>query len=186
MGESGRVWQYLIQRLKVFLACRFQSSRLPTAKKVCCNIARSKLFKFWLLHGHNIFFTLTSVVSSDRSFCSDDALSYIGLGTKSIEHANICLEMPKCAIFSTFWESHLKHTPKVGVHREKFNIGSVTQFLLVTSTYVGGMSLQFSQHFPMKKFSPSPELYKFLKFDYYWDINFLGQKIKMRIFHASP
>ena len=31
----------------------------------------------------------------------------------------ICLKMPICAIFSTFWESHLKHTPKVGVHREK-------------------------------------------------------------------
>ena len=39
----------------------------------------------------------------------------------------LCLKMTKCAIFSTFWESHLKHTPKVGVHREKFNIGNVAQ-----------------------------------------------------------
>ena len=156
MGESGRVWQYLIQRLKVFLACRFQSSRLPTAKKVCCNIARSKSFKFWLLHGHNIFFTLTSVVSSDRSFCSDDALSYIGLGTKSIEHANICLEMPKCAIFSTFWESHLKHTPKVGVHRENLLIGNVAQTVFGGFYICWDYVISFSQHFPMRKFSPSP------------------------------
>ena len=35
----------------------------------------------------------------------------------------ICLKTPKCAIFSTFWESHLKHTPKVGVHRENLLIG---------------------------------------------------------------
>ena len=32
----------------------------------------------------------------------------------------ICLKMPKCAKFCTFGESRLKHTPKVGVYREKF------------------------------------------------------------------
>ena len=32
----------------------------------------------------------------------------------------ICLKMPKCAKFCTFGESHFKHTPKVGVYREKF------------------------------------------------------------------
>ena len=40
----------------------------------------------------------------------------------------ICLKMTKCAIFSTFRESHFEHTPKVGVRREKFNIGNVAQF----------------------------------------------------------
>ena len=39
----------------------------------------------------------------------------------------ICLKMTKCAIFSTFWESHFKNTPKVGVHRENFNIGNLSQ-----------------------------------------------------------
>merc|ERR1719458_815722 len=39
----------------------------------------------------------------------------------------ICLKTPKCAIFSTFRESHLKHTPKVGVHRENLLIGNVAQ-----------------------------------------------------------
>ena len=34
----------------------------------------------------------------------------------------ICLKITKCAIFSTFRESHLKHTHKVVVLREKFNI----------------------------------------------------------------
>ena len=40
----------------------------------------------------------------------------------------ICLKMPKCTMFTTFWDSHLKHTHKVGVRREKFNIGNVAQF----------------------------------------------------------
>ena len=40
----------------------------------------------------------------------------------------ICLKIPKCAFFTTFWESHLKHFHKVGVRREKFNIGNVAQF----------------------------------------------------------
>ena len=39
----------------------------------------------------------------------------------------ICLKMPKCAIFGTFWLFHFGNTPKVGVHREKFNIGKVAQ-----------------------------------------------------------
>ena len=39
----------------------------------------------------------------------------------------ICLKMTKCAIFSTFWESHFKNTPKVGVHSENFNIGNLSQ-----------------------------------------------------------
>ena len=63
--------------------------------------------------------------------------------------------MPKCATFGLFWSFHFKDTPKVGVHREKFNIGNVAQ------TFFGGFYIcwdyviSFSQHFPMKNFSPS-------------------------------
>ena len=35
----------------------------------------------------------------------------------------ICFKIAKCVFFTTFWESYLKHTPKVGVRREKFKIG---------------------------------------------------------------
>ena len=68
----------------------------------------------------------------------------------------ICLKMPKCVIFGLFWSFHFKDTPKVEVHREKFNIGNVAQ------TFFGGFYIcwdyviSFSQHFPMKIFSPSP------------------------------
>ena len=68
----------------------------------------------------------------------------------------ICLKMPICAIFSTFWESHLKHTPKVGVHREKFNIGNVAQIFFGGFYICWDYVISFSQHFPMKNFSPSP------------------------------
>ena len=67
----------------------------------------------------------------------------------------ICLKTPKCAIFSTFWESHLKHSPKVEVHREKFNIGTVAQFFFGDFYICWDYVISFSQHFPMKKFSPS-------------------------------
>ena len=68
----------------------------------------------------------------------------------------ICLKMPICAIFSTFWESHLKYTPKVGVHREKFNIGNVAQNFFGGFYICWDYVISFSQHFPMKIFSPSP------------------------------
>ena len=68
----------------------------------------------------------------------------------------ICLKMPICAIFSTFWESHLKYTPKVGVHREKFNIGNVAQIFFGGFYICWDYVISFSQHFPMKNFSPSP------------------------------
>ena len=64
----------------------------------------------------------------------------------------ICLKMPKCAIFGTFWLFHFGNTPKVGVHREKFNIGKVAQFFLVVSIYVGTMSFHFRNIFPLKSF----------------------------------
>ena len=68
----------------------------------------------------------------------------------------ICLKMPICAIFSTFRESHLKHTPKVGVHREKFNIGNVAQNFFGGFYICWDYVISFLQHFPMKNFSPSP------------------------------
>ena len=64
----------------------------------------------------------------------------------------ICLKTPKCAIFCTFRESHLEHTPKVGVRPEKFNIGNVAQNFLVASTYVGTMPFHFRNISPWKNF----------------------------------
>ena len=64
----------------------------------------------------------------------------------------ICLKMPKCAIFGTFWLFHFGNTPKVGVHREKFNIGKVAQIFLVVPIYVGTMSFHFRNIFPLKSF----------------------------------
>ena len=69
---------------------------------------------------------------------------------------SICLKTPKCAIFSTFWESHLKHTPKVGVHRENLLIGNVAQTVFGGFYICWDYVISFSQHFPMRKFSPSP------------------------------
>ena len=70
----------------------------------------------------------------------------------------ICLKTPKCAIFSTFWESHLKHTPKVGVHRENLLIGNVAQTVFGGFYICWDYVISFSQHFPMRKFSPSPPM----------------------------
>ena len=68
----------------------------------------------------------------------------------------ICLKTPKCAIFSTFWESHIKHTPKVGVHRENLLIGNFAQTVFGGFYICWDYVISFSQHFPMRKFSPSP------------------------------
>ena len=68
----------------------------------------------------------------------------------------ICLEMPKCAIFSTFWESHLKHTPKVGVYRENLLIGNVAQIFFRAFYICWDYVISFSEKFSMLKFSPSP------------------------------
>ena len=68
----------------------------------------------------------------------------------------ICLKTPKCAIFSTFWESHLKHTPKVGVCREKFNIGNVAHIFFMVFYTCWEYAISFSEKFSMLKFSPSP------------------------------
>ena len=68
----------------------------------------------------------------------------------------ICLKMPKCAIFGLFWSFHFKDTPKVGVHREKFNIGNVAQIFFGDFYICWDYVISFSQHFPIKNFSPSP------------------------------
>ena len=68
----------------------------------------------------------------------------------------ICLKMPKCAIFGTFWLFHFGNTHKVEVHREKFNIGKVAQIFFGGSYICWDYVISFSQHFPIKKFSPSP------------------------------
>ena len=50
---------------------------------------------------------------------------------RSHRSPNICLKMPNCAFSTTFWESHKKHTPKVGVYLEKFNIGNLAPVLFM-------------------------------------------------------
>ena len=75
----------------------------------------------------------------------------------------ICLKMTKCAIFSTFWESHFKNTPKVGVHRENFNIGNLSQIFFGDFYTCYEYAISFSAKFLIKNFSrwastsPSPE-----------------------------
>ena len=68
----------------------------------------------------------------------------------------ICLKMPKCAIIGPFWSFHLKSNPKVGVHRVKFNIGHFAEIFFSGFYICWDYVISFSQHFPMKKFSPSP------------------------------
>ena len=68
----------------------------------------------------------------------------------------ICLKMPKCAKFCTFGESRFKHTPKVGVHRENLLMGNVAQTFFGAFYICWDYVISFSQHFPMRKFSPSP------------------------------
>ena len=68
----------------------------------------------------------------------------------------IWLETQKCAIFGPFWSFHLKSNPKVGVHRVKFNIGHFAEIFFSGFYICWDYVISFSQHFPMKKFSPSP------------------------------
>ena len=58
--------------------------------------------------------------------------------------------------FGLFWSFHFKDAPKVGVHREKFNIGNVAQIFFGDFYICWDYVISFSQHFPMRKFSPSP------------------------------
>ena len=68
----------------------------------------------------------------------------------------IWLETQKCAILSTFWESGGKNHPKVEARREKFNIGNFPHIFFMALYICWDYVISFSQHFPMKKFSPSP------------------------------
>ena len=68
----------------------------------------------------------------------------------------IWLETQKCAILSTFWESGGKNHPKVEARREKFNIGNFPNIFFMALYICWDYVISFSQHFPMKKFSPSP------------------------------
>ena len=69
---------------------------------------------------------------------------------------HISQKMPKCAKFCTFGESRFKHTSKVGVHRENLLMGNVAQTFLGAFYICWDYVISFSQHFPMRKFSPSP------------------------------
>ena len=68
----------------------------------------------------------------------------------------ICLKMPKCAKFSTFWESREKNHLQVGVHRENFLIGNLAQNVFMVFYICWEHNISFSAKFPMRKFSPSP------------------------------
>ena len=56
----------------------------------------------------------------------------------------ICLKTQKCAILSTFWESGGKNHPKVGVRREKFNIGNCPQIFFRASYICWELTTKFS------------------------------------------
>ena len=55
-----------------------------------------------------------------------------------------------------FWLSQILGTPKVGVHRENLLIGNVAQTVFGGFYICWDYVISFSQHFPMRKFSPSP------------------------------
>ena len=65
----------------------------------------------------------------------------------------ICLKMPKCAIFSTFWVSGEKNHPKVVVYREKFNNG------FFATNFFGSLYIYGRSQTP----SPSPESHGLFK-----------------------
>ena len=56
----------------------------------------------------------------------------------------ICLKTQKCAILSTFSESGGKNHPKVGVRREKFNIGNCPKKIFMTSYICWELTTKFS------------------------------------------
>jgi len=56
----------------------------------------------------------------------------------------ICLKTQKCAILSTFSESGGKNHPKVGVRREKFNIGNCPQIFFRASYICWELAIKFS------------------------------------------
>ena len=56
----------------------------------------------------------------------------------------ICLKTQKCAILSTFSESGGKNHPKVGVRREKFNIGNCPKKNFMTSYICWELTTKFS------------------------------------------
>ena len=68
----------------------------------------------------------------------------------------IWLETQKCAILSTFSESGGKNHLYVEVRREKFYIGNLSLLFFMAFYICWDYVFSFSQHFPMRKFSPSP------------------------------
>ena len=68
----------------------------------------------------------------------------------------IWLETQKCAILSTFSESGGKNHLYVEVRREKFYIGNLSLLFFMAFYICWDYVISFSQHFPMRKFSPSP------------------------------
>ena len=65
---------------------------------------------------------------------------------------SICLKTQKCAILSTFLESGRKNYPKVGVRREKFNIGNCPQFFFQGLLYMLGVDHYIFVTFPNENF----------------------------------
>ena len=64
-------------------------------------------------------------------------------------------KLKKCVKKVLFWLSQILGTPKVGVRPEKFNIGNVAQNFFGGFYICWDYAISFSQHFPMKNFSPS-------------------------------
>ena len=67
-------------------------------------------------------------------------------------------KLKKCVKKVLFWLSQILGTPKVGVHRENLLIGNVAQTVFGGFYICWDYVISFSQHFPMRKFSPSPPM----------------------------
>jgi hypothetical protein len=59
-------------------------------------------------------------------------------------------------VFKKNCGSSEKNHPKVEARREKFNIGNFPNIFFMALYICWDYVISFSQHFPMKKFSPSP------------------------------
>ena len=112
---------------------------------------------FWVFFSEKIIVGPQEV--RDPRFLLQLAMTHYILGSicfRTPPDPPIWLETQKCAIFGPFWSFHLKSNPKVGVHRVKFNIGHFAQLFFGGFYICWDYVISFSQHFPMKKFSPSP------------------------------
>ena len=94
--------------------------------------------------------------------------------------------MATCPILSPPLAFHFKHTPKVGVYRENFNIGNLAHNFLWSSIYVGSVPFHFQRNLQWESFHRQRQRHRhrrpthFLKFGWKMKIIFFGAKKKFR------